>query len=260
MLPFFFRHYDSWVSRYIIYDDGSQDKTVEILRSHPRVELRSLPPLKDSESRIESNRQFQNEVWKESRNQADWVIVTDLDEHLYHRRIHSYLKRCLDAGITVIPAMGFELISDERFPGNSDRRLFELFSVGAPSGLYSKANIFNPSEIAESNFTVGRHEAKFQGRVTLPNSLELLLLHFHYIDFARVVSRHSLYLSRQLPKDISSGWGIQYSWSEVELRTKWSEMKSRAFDIKRMIWRPESHPGQTKWLNNCYSPNTAAKK
>ena len=40
MLPFFFRHYDPIVDRYIVYDDGSTDRTLEMLAAHPRVEVR----------------------------------------------------------------------------------------------------------------------------------------------------------------------------------------------------------------------------
>ena len=40
MLPFFFRHYDSLVNRYVIYDDGSTDNTLKMLAAHDRVEVR----------------------------------------------------------------------------------------------------------------------------------------------------------------------------------------------------------------------------
>jgi hypothetical protein len=235
MLPFFFRHYDSWVDRYIIYDDGSQDNTIDILCSHPRVEVRSQPPLKDPESRIESSRQLQNEIWKESRNRSDWVIVTDLDEHLYHEDIESYLRQCAAGGVTVIPALGFEMISDSSFPSDTEQSLFSYFSEGSPSASYSKVNIFNPNAITESNFSVGRHYAQLRGRVVIPNSDELLLLHYHYIDYTRVAARHSLYLTRQRPRDLSNGWGAQYTWSDSELRKRWDHMKKSSINLTRSI-------------------------
>ncbi|MBI4190914.1 MAG: glycosyltransferase family 2 protein, partial [Betaproteobacteria bacterium] len=34
LLPFFFRHYDPWVDRYVIYDDNSTDATLEMLHAH----------------------------------------------------------------------------------------------------------------------------------------------------------------------------------------------------------------------------------
>ena len=48
ILPFFFRHYDEIVDRYVIYDDGSSDRTVDICRVHPKVELRRFAPARSS--------------------------------------------------------------------------------------------------------------------------------------------------------------------------------------------------------------------
>ena len=32
MLPFFFKNYDPWVDRYFVYDDGSEDNSIDLLR------------------------------------------------------------------------------------------------------------------------------------------------------------------------------------------------------------------------------------
>ena len=40
LLPFFFRHYDPFVERYVFYDDNSSDATLDLLGRHPRVEVR----------------------------------------------------------------------------------------------------------------------------------------------------------------------------------------------------------------------------
>jgi hypothetical protein len=37
MLPYFFRHYDTLVSRYFVFDDGSTDRSVDLLNAHPKV-------------------------------------------------------------------------------------------------------------------------------------------------------------------------------------------------------------------------------
>jgi Glycosyl transferase family 2 len=83
MLPFFFRHYDRLVDRYFIYDDGSADGTWGLLRSHPKVEARRFERA-TPESFVLSEQAFSNECWKGSRGEADWVILTDIDEHLFH--------------------------------------------------------------------------------------------------------------------------------------------------------------------------------
>ena len=44
MLGFFFRHYDPLVQRYVVFDDGSTDGSLDFLRAHPKVEVRPMPP------------------------------------------------------------------------------------------------------------------------------------------------------------------------------------------------------------------------
>src|SRR5258708_30639021 len=81
MLPYFFRHYDGFVDRYVIFDDGSTDRSLAILRQHPRVELRRFipsPPL----SFVLSEQALSNACWQGSRDSADWVIIPDIDEPL----------------------------------------------------------------------------------------------------------------------------------------------------------------------------------
>jgi Glycosyl transferase family 2 len=81
MLGFFFRHYDPWVDRYVVFDDGSTDGSLAILSNHPKVELRAFAR-SDEDSFCLSHKAMQDEVWKESRSTADWVVVTAIDEHL----------------------------------------------------------------------------------------------------------------------------------------------------------------------------------
>src|SRR5947209_6450977 len=114
MLPFFFRHYDPIISKYFIFDDCSTDDSPTILQSHPKVEL--IPFLRsDPDSFTLSELSLTDECWKRSRGQADWVLVIDIDEHLYHPDLPALLRRYRDDGITIVPALGYQMIS-ERFP------------------------------------------------------------------------------------------------------------------------------------------------
>ena len=83
MLPFFFRHYDRFVTRYIIFDDGSTDESLAIMQSRQNVELRKFVR-EDADSFALSEQAVSNHCWKASRGVADWVIITDIDEHLHH--------------------------------------------------------------------------------------------------------------------------------------------------------------------------------
>ena len=37
MLPFFYRHYESLVDHFFVFDNGSTDGSLDILRAHPRT-------------------------------------------------------------------------------------------------------------------------------------------------------------------------------------------------------------------------------
>ena len=250
MLPFFFLHYDRLVQRYIIYDDASTDNSQEILRLNPKVELRPMPPYSDPESRISSALALQETCWRESRGIADWVIVTDIDEHLYHPDMYGYLAQCRTQGVTIIPALGYQMLS-EQFPEHNTL-LCRSLTRGACDELYSKLNIFSPNEIDAVNYTPGRHTATPTGRVVLPARDELLLLHYRFLGFERVRKRLAQVLTRQRKTDIAMGWGVQYSWSSHQLREAWNLIASRLVDISRPDLRPWATHERPRWWRPPY--------
>jgi glycosyl transferase family 2 len=247
MLPFFFSHYDRLAQRYIIfYDDSSTDNSQEILRLNPKVELRPMPPYNDPESRIRSQFRYLETCWRESRGAADWVIVTDVDEHLYHPHMYHYLAQCRAQGVTIIPALGYQMLS-EQFPDHKTL-LCQSLTRGACDWVYSKLNIFSPNEIDTVNFSPGRHSAAPTGRVVLPARDELLLLHYRYLDFERVRKRYAQLLTKQRKTDFAMGWGFHYSWSSEQLRETWKLIGGRLVDISQPDLRPwETHEGPRWW-------------
>jgi hypothetical protein len=246
MLPFFFSHYDKLVQRYIIYDHASTDNSHEILRLNPKVELRAMPRYSDPESRLGSSIALEETCWTESRGIADWVIVTDVDEHLYHPDLYHYLAQCRAQGVTIIPALGYQMLS-EQFP-KQKTLLCQSLTRGACDAVYSKLNIFSPNEIDAVNFRPGRHSAAPTGRVVLPARDELLLLHYRYLEFERVRKRYAQLLTRQRRTDFAMGWGFHYSWSSEQLRETWKLIGSRLVDISQPDLRPwETHEGPRWW-------------
>ena len=246
MLPFFFLHYDKLVQRYIIYDHASTDNSQEILRLNPKVELRPTPPYGNPGSRVASQLALLETCWKESRGIADWVIVTDIDEHLYHPDMYRYLAQCRAQGVTTIPALGYQMLSHQ-FPEHKTL-LCNSLSRGACDSLYSKLNIFSPNEIDATNDTPGRHTAAPTGRVVLPARDEVMLLHYRYLDFERVRKRYQVLATRHFKADIAMGWGSQYSWSSEQLREAWNFMASRLVDISLPDLTPwETHEGLRWW-------------
>jgi hypothetical protein len=245
MLPFFFRHYDPFVDCYLIYDDGSTDESLEILRRHSRVEVRSFVR-RHPDSFALSEQAMSNECWKESRRNADWVIVTDLDEHLFHIDMLEYLKRCRREGVSMIPALGFQMISNS--VPKKDETLCWSYTVGAPWAQMMKLSIFDPNRIDDVNFSVGRHSAEPVGETVVPEIDEVMLFHYKYMGFEETHLRHQQLRAGLRERDLSERWGHKYLWSSEELETDWRDTMARALDTRRMRRNPaRSFPIRPWW-------------
>lgn len=245
MLDFFFRHYDPFVERYVIHDDGSTDGSLERLSAHAKVDLRRLDRV-DPDSVIASLTHLYNEGWKESRGEADWVIVTNIDEHLYHPDFLGYLLRCKDDGVTCIPALGYQMLSDA-FPA-ADAVLARDITHGAPWGSLNKLSLFDPNALKQVNYGPGRHVAKPKGARKYPDRDELLLLHYKYLGKEYAYDRLKELGGGLQDKDVEEGWGTQYRWSEEEFEENWTRRMARLVDVTDPDLEPwKSHPKRRWW-------------
>jgi predicted O-methyltransferase YrrM len=232
MLPFFFRHYDSFVDRYVIFDDGSTDRSLFILSNHPRVEVRRFER-SDLNSFAVSEQALSNECWKESRGVANWVIVSDIDEQLFHPAMPRYLRECAAAGVSVIPALGFQMISNS-VPCEGEV-LFQTCPFGVPWAQMMKSSLFDPLRIEEINFSLGRHTAAPSGEIKLPSRDEVLLLHYKYLNLERTYLRHRELLKGLGSADLQNRWGHKYGWSLEELKKDWNDVLAAAVDVRGFL-------------------------
>ncbi|MCU0890014.1 MAG: glycosyltransferase family 2 protein [Rubritepida sp.] len=227
-LAFFFRHYDPWVSRYVFYDDGSTDGTLDLLRRHPRVEIRRFERV-DPGSFVKSQQKLQNRVWKESRGAADWVVITAVDEHLHRPGFIPWLEAQDAAGVTAIPALGYQMV-DPEFPPEG-AKLCEARTRGAPYWLMSKLSLFKPDALLHTRFGVGRHRARPEGQVIYPDRDELLLLHYKYVGL-EYVQRRQASLARGLgTEDFENGWAQRYEVGDAAVEKELRRFLARAVDV-----------------------------
>jgi hypothetical protein len=222
MLPFFFQHYDSIVDRYFVFDNGSTDGSLTLLANHGRVEVSHFDVRGDSF--VEEERQLGNSMWRNSK--ADWVIVTDIDEHLYHPDLRGYLKRCTKDRITAIESRGFEMVA-ESFPSGTEP-LVEQVTMGTRSIGHNRLCIFNPKAIKETNFNAGRHKAEPKGRVKWPELREVLLLHYKQLGAGYLVERSAELRTGLRPGDLANNWGVHYTWRAEEIIAGWQTLKESA--------------------------------
>jgi hypothetical protein len=245
MLGFFFRHYDPWVDRYVFFDDGSTDGTLDLLRRHPRAEIARFPRLQ-ADSFVVSASLLQNVVWKASRGQADWVVITAIDEHLYHPDLPAWLAACGLAGVTMLPALGYQMVADT-FPP-ADSLLCRSLTRGAPYGMMSKLSLFRPHALTDTGFSVGRHFARPTGELVLPERDELVLLHYKYLGRDYTRARHAMLAAGLGAFDREQGWGSQYSAGDAAFAAEFDGFAARAVDIAAPHYdAARDHPDPRWW-------------
>lgn len=200
MLPFFFLHYDQFVDKYFIADHGSTDRSMAILKRHPKVSLRDFAC--DEASFVESARVHYDHCWKESRGVADWVIICNIDEHFEHPRFLRYLRSCKTKGITIIHPLGFDMVSTSfPLPSIALRRQVRL---GMRAPAFDKPQLFDPNRIQEINFKIGRHVAAPVGQVVEDRSGRIKLLHYKYLGQAYFRQRSAQLSTRMKPLDVEN--------------------------------------------------------
>ena len=246
MLPFFFQHYDKFVDRYFIYDNGSTDNSLSLLRHHGRVQVEHFDT--DGDSFVDKERILGDTIWKGS--DADWVIVTDIDEHTYHPELLPYLGRMKEQGVTAIQSIGYEMVADT-FPAVA-RPLLEQITQGARSVGHDRLCIFNPREITETNFSPGRHKAAPEGNAVWPAYPEVLLLHFKHVGPDYLILRSAELRKGLKSRDLDKGWGTHYLWSSAQIRRNWQKLKSMSGPVPGLgtlkYIKPENYAQQERML------------
>ena len=238
MLPHFFRHYSSLVDKFFVFDNGSTDGSLQLLAGNERVQVSHFPT--EFDSFADTELRLSEEMWKNSKGLADWVIVVDIDEHVYHEDLRSYLRICRQRGITAIQAFGYEMIS-ETFP-DASMPLCDVVTNGVRTSEYCKLCLFDASAITRTNFSYGRHSASPQGRVKWPAVGEVLLLHYKKLGVEYEIARSAELKTGLRARDIERNLGYQYLFSAGEITERFkstAKVAKRVPRTARELWEEE---------------------
>jgi hypothetical protein len=158
MLPFFLLHYEQFCTAIHIYDDGSTDATRDIARAHPLVTLFDYPgqyPIPVTKGLLHEHERTLFFNWVYRQQTADWVMLVDVDEHLWQPDGMAVALRWSRArGDRLLFTDGYNMVS-ETFP-RQGVPLMDQIRVGTRSRYYNK------SVIADSGLDIewgtGRHQ------------------------------------------------------------------------------------------------------
>lgn len=220
MLPYFLRHYSRIADRIVIYDDNSTDRSAEIISGCPQATVIALEAVLSKHRNEYSERdltKIRNVGYQESRGKADWVVVVDIDEFLYHTHLPMMLRRYWRNGITFPKLTGFDMVAGT-FP-TVDGQIYESIRTGFRNPMYDKRVLFRPD--IDINYTVGCHSCMPSGRLVEPFRVDLKLLHFRFLGLKHFLKKYVTRQERLCQDGIENKLGTRLSvpgkWGEVDI-------------------------------------------
>lgn len=208
ILPFVLDYYSQFVDKIFIYDNYSTDSSNAILNQNERVKVIKFKSDHSFNDLIHID--IKNSCWKQSRGKADYVIVCDTDELLYHPDMNTFLLNSLNKKLSFFKPIGYNMYSEEFPVYTSSQLITNQIKTGVYDSSFCKSIIFDPHRIVEINYTAGAHFCYPWGIVRQENNAGLLLLHYKNLGVDYVLNRVKTYRNRMSEQNIQKQYGTEY--------------------------------------------------
>lgn len=219
MLPHFIAHYRKMFPecRIVLWDNESSDRSQEIaLENNCEVVSYNTGGKLNDEIYLD----LKNFGWKQA--STPWVIVADIDEHLYLTQ-HD-LEHCDEMGFTIIRSQGFNMVN------LGDELDFNAITHGVRSESYDKSYCFKRTEIEQINYGPGCHHASPVGNIN-PSIETYPCLHYKYVQIDYMIARHAHYASRLSDANKRRGYGFHYKYPAEKIRKEFNEARKNAIKL-----------------------------
>lgn len=216
-----------------VYDNQSTDKTVEILKQYPWIEVKEFTSNNEMNENLLTY--IRNNCWKSSK--ADWVMMTDLDEVFYAKDIVSELIRMKEEGVAVVACKWLGLI-DDKIPKHDGRLLHNIMGNGYKQhinhregqGDWGKLQLFDPKKVTAMNYSPGMHISYPDAPITFNDNI----FQFHFDK--GYSAEYKIKKRRELWKRLNSvqkqmGYCYQYNFSNEQIRKEHQDCLNNSIDI-----------------------------
>lgn len=221
ILPWVLDYYGDFVDRFFIYDNYSSDGTGQIVNGNPKATLLKFG--KEGKFDDSANQAVKNQCWKRSRGKADLVVVSDMDEFLYHKDLKCVLEAICKQKISFPTMKGYEMYSLDCPAYDGTKQLPELVKIGVRSEWLDKHIIFDPHRIVDVNFDPGAHHANPTGIVKSGGGdMELKVLHYKYLGLEYLLNRYKQLGNRLSNYNIENDLGTHYLAKKQELEEQFN--------------------------------------
>jgi len=223
IIPYYMRHYNQY-GKVFLYEGHSTDGSAELAESLGAT----IIPL-DTENQVRDDifTDVKNNCWKDSK--ADWVIVCDMDEFVYHPDLENYLKTIdyLEKPTTIIVPTTFEMIAD--FFPTTEGQIYDEVKFGFQ--IRSKFFMFKPKSLYKMNYGAGSHDAQPEGSVYINRDSEVKCMHFRHLSIDHVVERNAYLYSRLSDENKRMGWGWHVGLSREKVEAYFNENRHKLISV-----------------------------
>ena len=230
ILPFVIDYWKRFVTHAYVYDNGSTDGSVEYLKQFDWITVEHF------ETNGKNNtvqRDLKNKIWKQSKGNADFVIVCDIDECLYPKDINVF-KKMKEGGYTLCAPKWYDFIS-EKIPVYTEGKLLHEISPKACKGN-TKVVILDPNQITDSGFDVGSHHCRAKGIVKKYEGDDMYLLHInHHLSLDYLLEKYKVFNKRLSDEDKRKKHGIHYGFSEEKLRNNYANDLKKSINFNELV-------------------------
>lgn len=234
ILPFVVDYWKRFVTKAFVYDNGSTDGSVEFLQSFDWIEVRHFDSDGFNDQTIVN---LKNTEWKRESLNADWVVVCDIDECIYHNDIQNVLQTLKDNHICRIEPIWIEMVSEE-FPIYEEGKLLHEICKRGKKGSESKFSIFDPSKVHDMGYVVGCHKAHtiFKPNVQAKeDKVSLYLFHCKQLNVEYVINRYKDLQERLSALNRRNKWGVQYLYTIDKIKSDHTNLLDTSSEIKELI-------------------------
>ena len=212
LIPTVMKYWHFIASHVFVYlmkssDDGSR----ELLNQYP--DFITIIEIDDEDGFNDGrNMEIKNQVWKNSRGKADFVIVTDFDECVWSFDFQKELEYMALNNMTIATPRYWHLIQQEDVDleqiNESNKFLHEEIRgclINEP-----KTVLFNPNKISDINYCPGAHRCSPQGDVKWYDGENIHTFHCKYLGFNSFIEKEQRLAKRLSETNKRCGWGYHY--------------------------------------------------
>lgn len=224
-------HYSKFCTHITIIDNCSTDNTIDLINHSgiPNITLKQFDT--KGKLRDDAYELIKNTCWHKS--EADFVIVCDMDEFLYHPNLINELKLAKENGFGIINTEGYNMFS-ETFPTDYSKPITEQIKRGARAYNFDKNIIFSPKLIENINYYPGAHKCNpvyYNNAKDVRPKTKFKLLHYKYIGYDYLVQKHQSYAQRLSDYNKTYNYGGEYLKGEKHVKECFQQLKKRNLPI-----------------------------